>query len=393
MSSEVFALCGIIFVADVVAGIIIPTFSLFARDLGVSLALLGLLNTLAGVTQLTTSIPLGITSDRIGRTRILTLGLLAFAGSMAAYALADGPWLLGLGRLLQGVAVVSTFQIGAAYLGDITAAGQRSVAFGWFTTAMGLGFTVGPILGGQIADAWSARASYVVAVAFALLGVAMIRRLLHEPPRRSTSSNDAWLSQLGSLVRRHDLTLVAGGNLLMSFTFGGAISTFLPIYAGNAGISEATIGTLFAIRAFVSAAGRIPNSVVTRHVGSQPILLGALVVQVIVMFGIAQTTSTFWLAVLLAFDGFAFGGYLVAGQTWIAERTEPEYRGAAVGLYSVSSSIGGILAPLLLGVIAEVWNVGLVFSINAWILVAGATGYSIATFALRHERSSRTGSS
>ncbi|MDQ3549837.1 MAG: MFS transporter, partial [Chloroflexota bacterium] len=70
MSSEVFALCVIIFVADIVAGIIIPTFSLFARDLGVSLALLGVLNTLSGVTQLAASIPLGIMSDRIGRTRI-----------------------------------------------------------------------------------------------------------------------------------------------------------------------------------------------------------------------------------------------------------------------------------------------------------------------------------
>ena len=390
MSSEVFALCVIIFVADIVAGIIIPTFSLFARDLGISLALLGALNTLSGVTQLTASIPLGIMSDRVGRTRILTLGLLAFAGSMAAYALADGAWLLGLGRVLQGVAVVATFQIGAAYLGDITSPGQRAVAFGSYTTAMGLGFTVGPILGGQIAETWDARASYAVAVALSLLGALMIQRLLHEPPRRTSASRDPWFNQLGLLLRRHDLTLVSAGNLLVSFTFAGAISTFLPLYARNAGISEATIGTLFAVRAFVSAAGRIPNSIVTRRVGSQPILLGALVLQVIVMFGIAGTTSTLWLAVLLGIDGLAFGGYLVAGQTWVADHTEPEYRGAAVGLYSAASSIGGILAPLLLGIVAEVWDVGLVFSINAWMLVIGATGYCIAIVALHRGISNRS---
>ena len=85
LSSEVFALCAILFVADVVAGIIIPTFSLFARDVGVSLALLGILNMLAGVTQLTALIPLGVLSDRVGRTRILLLGLLSFAGAMTAF--------------------------------------------------------------------------------------------------------------------------------------------------------------------------------------------------------------------------------------------------------------------------------------------------------------------
>ncbi|MDQ3349624.1 MAG: MFS transporter, partial [Acidobacteriota bacterium] len=327
-------------------------------------------------------------SDRIGRTRILTLGLLAFAGSMAAYALADGAWLLGLGRVLQGVAVVATFQIGAAYLGDITSPGQRAVAFGSYTTAMGLGFTVGPILGGQIAETWDARTSYAVAVVLSLLGALMIRRLLHEPPRRVAVSRGAWIGQLGLLLRRRDLTLVSAGNLLVSFTFAGAISTFLPLYARNAGISEATIGTLFAVRAFVSAAGRIPNSIITRRVGSQPILLGALVLQVVVMFGIAQTTSTLWLAVLLGIDGLAFGGYLVAGQTWVADHTEPAYRGAAVGLYSAASSIGGILAPLLLGIVAEIWSVGVVFTVNGWIMAAGGIVY-LATVALQRGTSDR----
>jgi MFS family permease len=379
VSSQVFALCAIIFVADIVAGIIIPTFSLYATDLGVSLALLGILNTVHGVTQLTASIPLGIMSDRIGRTRILTVGLLGFAGSMACYALADGALLLGLGRILQGIAVVATFQIGAAYLGDITAPGQRAVAFGSYTTAMGLGFTVGPLIGGRIAERWDAQTSYAFAVLLSLAGAFMIQRLLREPPRRASPNRVPWFRNIGVLLRRLDLTLVCAGNLLTNSTFAGAITTFVPLYASDAGISEATIGTLFAIRAFVSAAGRIPNSIVSRRHGSLPILQGALIIQVVVLFGISQTSSTFWLAVLLGLDGLAFGGYLVAGQTWIADRTEPENRGAAVGLYSASSSIGAILAPLGLGAIAEIWGVSAVFAVHGTVLLVGAIGFALVS--------------
>ena len=158
-----------------------------------------------------------------------------------------------------------------------------------------------------------------------------------------------------------------------------AITTFVPLYASDAGISEATIGTLFAIRAFVSAAGRIPNSIVSRRHGSLPILQGALIIQVVVLFGISLTSSTFWLAVLLRLDGLAFGGYLVAGQTWIADRTEPENRGAAVGLYSASSSIGAILAPLGLGAIAEIWGVSAVFAVHGTVLLVGAIGFALVS--------------
>jgi len=382
LSSEVAALCLVIFLADVVAGIIIPSFSLYARDLGVSLALLGALNTFGGVTQLAASIPLGVLSDRIGRTHVIMIGLSAFLLSMLAFAAADGAWMIALGRVLQGIAVVATFQIGAAYLGDITEPGQRAVAFGSYTTAMGLGFTVGPLLGGAIADEWGPREPYLVAAGFALLAIAFARRVLHEPPRPTHGVRPSWYRNLGLLARQHDLTLVALGNLLTSLTFAGAISTFLPLYAQESGISQATIGTMFAVRALVSSAGRIPNSIVTRAVGDQPVLFGALALQVVVLFGIARTDDVLLLTMLLALDGLAFGGYLVAGQTYVADHTDAEHRGAAVGLYSALGSIGGIAGPLALGLVAQRWDVHAIFTVNGWIMVAGCVLYLVGTLAV-----------
>src|SRR4029078_2582120 len=98
----------------------------------------------------------------VGRTRVIIGGFLVFATAVLLYASATGPALLVAGRVLQGVAGIAAFQIGIAYLGDITKPGKRDVAFASYTPAMGLGFTVGPVLGGVVAGHWGTRASYGV---------------------------------------------------------------------------------------------------------------------------------------------------------------------------------------------------------------------------------------
>ncbi len=86
------------------------------------------------------------------------------------------------GRMITAFAAVAIFQIGSAHLGDITVTGQREVAYGWLTTAMGLGFTVGPLIGSQLAEHEGPRAAYVVGVLVALLGALIAWRFLHEAP-------------------------------------------------------------------------------------------------------------------------------------------------------------------------------------------------------------------
>ncbi len=132
---------------------------------------------------------------------------------------------------------------------------------------------------------------------------------------------------------------------------------------------------MFAVRALVSSPGRIPNSIVTKAVGDQPVLLYALALQVVVLFGIARTDDIALLTVLLALDGLAFGGYLVAGQTYVADHTDIDHRGAAVGLYSALGSIGGITGPLALGIVADVWDVRTTFTVNGVVMVVGCLLY------------------
>ena len=366
-------LCAVIFLADVVFGIVAPTFSLFAKDLGITVALLGTINTLGSFTQLLIALPIGLVSDRLSRPRVITAGMVVYAAALGSFAVAHGPALLIVGRVFTAFASVAIFQIGAAHLGDITVTGQREVAYGWLTTAMGLGFTVGPLIGSQLAEHFGARTAYGVGSLIALVGGMIAGRFVREPGehRHTVSRAGSLFGGMRHILRQQDILVVSFGNLLMGVAFSGAISTFFPIYGDHVLISEGTIGMMFAIRALVSAASRFPNSMLARRVGGKPILLIALFLEVIVMFSIAMTGQRILLTILLAAEGLAFGAYLVAGQTFIAERTTRETRGAAIGVYSTASNLGGTAAPILLGLIAGRWGIASVFTVAAYALGIG----------------------
>ncbi len=366
-------LCGVIFLADVVFGIVAPTFSLFAKDLGIAVALLGTINTLGSFTQLLIALPIGLVSDRLSRPRVITAGMVIYAAALASFAVAQGPQMLVVGRVLTAFAAVAIFQIGSAHLGDITVTGQREVAYGWLTTAMGLGFTAGPLIGGQLAERFGPRSAYVAGSVIALAGGLVAWRFLREPggARHVAPRAGSLFGGMRHILTQRDILVVSFGNLLMGIAFTGAIATFFPIYGDHVMISEGAIGTMFAIRALISAASRFPNSMLARRVGSKPVLLIALFLEVIVMFGIARTGERVLLTALLAAEGLAFGAYLVAGQTYIAEHTTRETRGAAVGVYSTASNLGGTAAPILLGLIAGRWGIASVFTVAAGALGIG----------------------
>lgn len=363
------AICLVIVLADIVAGIIAPTFPLHARRLGLDLETIGRLTALSGLASLCLALPIGLLSDRIGRRPVIAGGMVAFAVGMLAVGLADGLPLLVLGRLLFGIAGVACFQIGAAHLGDVTEPGQRATAFGLYATAMGFGFTVGPIIGGQLAERAGMAAAYIAGAGSAALGLALALALLPGGGGRAASGRS--LGGILGMARRPDLALASLGNLLMSWAFNGAISTFFPLYGAALGLTSGTIGGLFALRAMVSALGRLPNGLLARALGNRAIMLGALGVDLIAMLALSRGGQPWLLAALLVAEGLAFGAYLVAGQTFVADQTTAENRGTAVGLYGMAGSIGATTAPAGLGVLADRWGLAATFAGTAALLAVG----------------------
>ena len=113
----------------------------------------------------------GNLSDRYGRRPILLMSLFAFGVDFLLTGLATSMTWLFIGRAFAGVFGAS-FATAGAYIGDISDDSNRAKHFGFIGAAWGGGFTLGPVIGGFVAEGFDPRAPFFVAAALALANVA-----------------------------------------------------------------------------------------------------------------------------------------------------------------------------------------------------------------------------
>ena len=371
---EILAICAVVFMADVQMGIVASTFSLYAGSLGATPALIGALTGFTSLIAMGAALPIGVLSDRRGRRNVIAAGMLCFVLAPWLYTLAPTAWWLFPTRALASLGALAVFMVSAAYLGDIVTRQERGLAVGIFATAMSLGFTVGPALGGLIAARYGYHASYYLAALLALIGFGVALRGLKRisalslSPGRSPSVAQA--GQLRLLLRNPLLMAASLGNLCNNMAYG-VLFGFFPLYAATLGLDEAAIGGLFAARALASTVTRLPTGLLTTRLPSHLLLSAALLLDLLVMLALAGTTQPLLLALLLAGDGIAYGMFLTAGQSLVTETAGAAERGAAIGLYTVAGSIGGAAGPFALGLVAEAWGLASVFVATAALMLLG----------------------
>src|SRR2546430_12761013 len=135
-------------------GIVAPVFAplvvrLEGGDTAAAAGMLGLFAAAWALMQFVFSPVVGALSDRFGRRPVILLSNLGLALDYVVMALApDLAWLF-VGRILSGV-TSSSFSTAGAYIADITPAERRAARFGMLGVAFGIGFIIGPALGGLL---------------------------------------------------------------------------------------------------------------------------------------------------------------------------------------------------------------------------------------------------
>src|SRR5438128_10914917 len=140
-----------VFIDLVGFGIIIPFLAYYVESFGARAAVVGLLMSSYSLAQFLFAPACGRLSDGIGRRPILLLGLTGSVVGFTLFGLAGTLWLLFVGRVLMGIfgATIPTAQAAVA---DVTAPQDRARGMGLIGAAIGLGFILGPALGGLLSN-------------------------------------------------------------------------------------------------------------------------------------------------------------------------------------------------------------------------------------------------
>lgn len=326
---------------------------------------------------------IGNLSDRFGRRPLLIYSLISMGIDYLIVALAPSLMWMFVGRILSGIAGAS-FTIANAYIADITPPEKRASNFGMLGAAFGIGFIIGPALGGVLGDIWVRLPFYVSAgLAFcnALYGYFVLKE--SHPPRSRRRFEWQRANPLGAvlMLKRFPLVLgLTGILILMRFAHDASPSvwtyyTMLKFHWAmkDVGLSLMAMGLVTAL-----AYGGLTRLIIPRLGERRSVYLGLLATAA--GFAGFAFASAGWM--LFAFMPlFALSSLVMPSLNAMMTRTVgPAHQGELQGALTSMGSLTSVLAPLFMtnlfayftGAHAPVWFPGAAFLAAAFVTLAAA---------------------
>ncbi|HJR91711.1 MAG TPA: MFS transporter [Acidimicrobiia bacterium] len=365
-------------------GVVGPVLPVYARRFGVSLAAVGVTVAAFGLARLLLNIPLGSLSDRWGRRFLLVGGPLVVAVSMVGTGLAGGILSLTIWRFVAG-AGSSMYMTGALiYLTDISSLSNRGRMIGFNQGALLLGQSIGPGMGGVLAEQFGIRAPFFfIAGAASIACVYGFLRLPETLPsgERNVAGNRVTnRGALSRLLKSPAFLAVAAINFAVFFTRGSTRSTLLPLAGTDLfGLGLGEVGLLLTGMAVVNLVFLPPAAAAADRFGrtqvitpSMVLTAGALVVLAVAGSVVVFTTGALILALATSVAG-------PAPAALAADTVPAEVRGVSLGVFRTVGDFGLLLGPPLLGFAADVGGFGLAFGLNAAIVGLITVGFFVVS--------------
>ncbi|HEY3657107.1 MAG TPA: TCR/Tet family MFS transporter [Steroidobacteraceae bacterium] len=334
-------------------GLIIPVLpklvqQFMGEDAGAGATMFGVFGTAWGLMQFFFSPVLGAVSDRFGRRPVILISCFGLGLDYIVMALAPNiGWLL-FGRIVSGICA-SSFTTAGAYIADVAPPEKRAAAYGMIGAAFGVGFVLGPALGGLLGNIdprlpfWGAAA---LALINAIYGLFVLPESL--PPGKRDAFAWKKANPVGSLklLRSHpDLLGLASVNLLFQLAHCVLPSMFVLYTSYRYAWDTKTVGlTLMAVGvcSIIVQGGLVKPAV--RRLGERGSLYTGLLFGIVGFAGFALAPTPFWIWAVLPV--FALMGLFGPGlQSLMSQRVAGNEQGKLQGANGSITSIAGLIGP------------------------------------------------
>jgi len=331
-------------------GLIIPQLQYYADAFHATPAFIGVIQAIYSLMQFLFAPFWGRLSDRVGRRPVLLVSIAGSAVSYVLFAMARDAQMIFLSRLLAGItaANLSTAQ---AYISDVTPPQERTRAMGLIGAAFGVGFILGPAVGGVL-GAWGGNFAIGMAGA-ALAGANWLSAFLRLPeslPTHNRRQQGEWytfpLRDLPRVLAIPHVGLLALVLFTAIFAIANLESTFVLLAKHRYGLDQRECGYLFAYLGMMGAVvqGGLIGKLSARF-GETRLLLGGYLLQAPALLLIPLMPSTGWLMAVLAV--MAMGGG-VAGPSLnglLSKLAPADRRGEVFGVTQSLGSLARVVGP------------------------------------------------
>lgn len=296
----------------------------------------------------------GNLSDRFGRRPILLASLFGFSIDYLLTAFAPNVAWLFVGRIVAGI-MGASFTTASAYIADISEPEKRAQNFGIIGAAFGLGFIIGPALGGLLAE-YGVRAPFIAAAALTMLnwlyGFFVLPESLKPENRRKFEWKRA--NPVGSLefLLRYKVILGMVGSLVLLYIASHAVQSNWAYYTiakfewteATVGLSLAAVGVLFGL-----VQGLLMRFIIPKLGQKRSIYVGlALYAIGFLLFGLAtEGWMMFVFLIPYCLGGIAGPSLQAIMSTQVPPNEQGELQGALTSLMSLTAIVGPIFMTTL----------------------------------------------
>lgn len=401
LRSPLFLMALTIFIDIAGFGLILPLLPFWAEHLGANPTEVGLILTIYALAQFIFTPILGSLSDRFGRKPVIIASLLIEAFSLALTGFAGSLVVLLIARFIGGIGA-SNIGSAQAVVADVTPPEGRARGMGMIGAAIGLGFVIGPAIGGILAPIGPA-VPFIVAMVVAIVNALLVMLFLPETHRvREISKADTSVtaqkgilpSGLAQVLRNTTLTRLIVINLLFTTAFTAMEAVFALFSQHAFGWTAKENGYIFAYVGLIIVImqGGLIGQLVKRF-GEQKLLIAGLVM---LTLGLALLPFSSTLAVMLIALGIlsAGNGAVTPTTSALLSLTSPrDVQGKVLGLSQGIASLGRIVGPLFAGSIYTLVGPGAPFIVgSALTFLALLIAFPVVPIALKQSETAATAS-
>lgn len=369
-------------------GIVLPLLPTFAKDIGASPFMIGVAAASFSVMQFFFAPIWGAISDQIGRRPVILISVAASAISYLIFSQATAVWILIVSRVLAGIgsANISTTQ---AYITDITDSSNRSKAMGIIGAAFGLGFVLGPPLGGILKTHYGISMVGYAAAGLTAFDLVLAYFFLPESLKEKKPATRIQLfsfSKMADAFRRPAISRILIATFLFVFAFVNMQVSAALLWKEHFRVTDQSIGYLFAFVGVVSVivqGGMIGK--LTKRFGERKVFLLGNIIMAIGLFSIPYIPTDSLFSIGLIFLGMLSVGNgltVPVGTSLITLYTPSHEQGEILGIAQSVGSFARIFGPfsgsMLYGVEMEApYLVGGTLVLLATLFAASLFSFSV----------------
>ncbi|MGW0184485.1 MDR family MFS transporter [Streptomyces sp. NPDC003362] len=348
-------------------------------DRGYSASYAGLVAALHGLGGVVSSLGAGVMTDRLGRRPTLLIAQSSTALSVALLGFMRDPVAIAAVAFLVGMASNASRPAVQAMMADIVRPEDRVRAFSLNYWAINLGFAVSSMAAGFIAES-SYLAGFLIEAAMTMACAILIFLRLPEsrPERAPAGKGEAETAEagLGTVLRDGRFMSVVGLSFLVALIFQQG-SVGLPVAMGEAGFTPAEYGLAIAVNGVLIVVLQIPVTRFIQHRDPRQLLVAS---SLLAGYGFGLTAFAGSIgAIALTVCVWTLAEIVNAPtQTGLVVQLSPvQGRGRYQGMYTMSWSVAGLVAPLMSGFVIDRFGAEWLWGLCAVVGTVAGLGYGV----------------